>query len=268
MPTAHANDIDIYYEIHGAGEPLLLISGLGYGLWQWHKMVPHLARHFQVITFDNRGAGQTDKPAGPYSAAMLAADTAGLLDALEIDSAMVLGHSMGGFIAQELALSYPHKVSKLVLASTNFGGPNHVPIGAEAMAILTDRSGDPVDIVRRGAAVAFREGFDTEHPELVEELTAYRLSNPVPPETYQAQMAIGMALLEYDKCFEPRLKDITAPTFALTGEHDRVVPPKNAELIAAQIPSARVAVLPGVGHLFPMEAPEAAAALLVELLSD
>ena len=85
MPNIKTNNIELYYEIHGAGQPLVLITGLGYPLWQWHKMVPFLAEHFQVITFDNRGVGQSDKPAGPYTAQLLAADTAGLLDALGIE---------------------------------------------------------------------------------------------------------------------------------------------------------------------------------------
>jgi pimeloyl-ACP methyl ester carboxylesterase len=75
MPKAKVNEIELYYETSGSGDPLVLIAGLGYPLWQWHKMVPFLAEHFQVIAFDNRGVGQTDKPAGPYTAQMLAADT-------------------------------------------------------------------------------------------------------------------------------------------------------------------------------------------------
>ena len=82
MPKALVNDIHIDYEIHGDGPPLVLIAGLGYPKWMWHKMVPGLAAHFRVITFDNRGVGESDKPAGPYSAQMLAADTVGLMDAL------------------------------------------------------------------------------------------------------------------------------------------------------------------------------------------
>src|SRR5512141_244911 len=106
MPKVQANGIELYYETHGEGKPLVLISGLGYSLWQWHKMVPYLAEHFKVITFDNRGVGQSDKPSGPYTAQMLAADTVGLLDALGIDKTIVAGHSMGGFIAQAMALDF------------------------------------------------------------------------------------------------------------------------------------------------------------------
>lgn len=267
MPTTRANGIDIYYEIAGDGPPLILIAGLGYGLWQWHKMVPLLARHFQVIVFDNRGAGQTDKPAGPYSAALLADDTAGLLEALDIDRATVLGHSMGGFIAQQMALSHPDCIDTLVLASTNFGGPNHIPVTPEALAILTDTTLDPVERMRRGSAVACAPGFAEAHPEIVEELTQYRLTIPVPPEAYQSQLAIGLSLATAEAAFEGKLGNIDIPTLIFFGEYDNVVPPGNADLLAAEIPGSRVYILPDAGHLFPIEAPERAATALIDLLS-
>src|SRR6476661_10653754 len=133
MPKTTANGIELYYEIHGKGKPLVLISGLGYSLWQWRNMVPILAEYFQVITFDNRGVGQSDKPAGPYTAQMLAADMVGLLEALNIEMAIIMGHSMGGFIAQAMALDFPQRLGKLILCSTNFGGPHHIPVTPEAM---------------------------------------------------------------------------------------------------------------------------------------
>src|SRR5690606_15659298 len=144
MPKARSNGIELYYEIHGSGKPLILIAGLGYSHWQWHKMIPLLAEHFQVITFDNRGVGQSEKPAGPYTAQMLAQDTIGLLDELNLEKAVIAGHSMGGFIAQSIALDFPQRVEKLILCSTNFGGPNHVPVTPEAMKVLTDVSSDPL----------------------------------------------------------------------------------------------------------------------------
>jgi len=268
MPQVRAHGIDIYYEITGSGEPLLLIAGLGYGLWMWHKMIPGLAEHFQVIAFDNRGAGQTDKPDGPYNVDMLAADTAGLLDALEIKGLAVMGHSMGGFVAQELALSRPELVGKLILSATNFGGPNHVPVTPEAMQVMMDRSGDPVEVVKRGIAAACAPGFDEAHPEIVQELIEYRLGNPVPPAQYQAQMAVGLGLLSAEACFEHRLKDVQAPTLILFGEHDKVVPPGNAELLARDIPDSTIRVLPGAGHMFPMETPEAAVEAITNFLGS
>jgi 3-oxoadipate enol-lactonase len=264
MPKVKANAIELNYEVTGSGTPLVLIAGLGYGLWQWHKMVPGLAEHYQVIAFDNRGAGQSDKPAGPYSASMLAADTAGLLEALGVGPAIVLGHSMGGLVAQELALTRPELISTLVLASSNFGGPNHIPVTPAAMAVLTDLSVDPVERMRRGVAVAFAEGFAEAHPELVEELTAYRLSVPVPLDAYQSQLAVGLEIAQNG--FEERLKTMMVPTIIFTGDQDNVVPPGNADLLARVIPNNRVYVLRDAGHLFPFEAPERAVAALVELL--
>ncbi len=266
MPKLRVNGIDLYYETTGSGEPLVLIAGLGYGLWMWHKMTSGLAEHFRVIAFDNRGAGQTDKPDGPYNVQMMAADTSGLMDALGLESAAVIGHSMGGFIAQQLVLSRPDLVGKLILSATNFGGPRSIPVTPEAMAVIMDRSGDPVDVVRRGIGVASAPGFSEAHPEVVEELTTYRLGNPVPPAQYQAQVAVGLGLMNEDACFEHRLKDVRASTLILFGEHDAVVPPANAELMAARLPNARIEVLPNVGHIFPIEGPEAAVATIVDFI--
>ena len=201
MPKVQSNGILIYYESYGSGEPLVLISGLGYGLWQWHKMIPLLAERYQVIVFDNRGAGQTDKPTGPYTAAMLAADTAGLIEALGLRDATVVGHSMGGFIAQQLVLDRPDLVRRLILASTNFGGPNAIPVTPEALAVMLDRSGSPAEVVQRGVAVACAPGFAEQHPEIVQEMVAYRFTDPVPAAAYQAQMAIGLGLLAPEAAF-------------------------------------------------------------------
>jgi pimeloyl-ACP methyl ester carboxylesterase len=266
MPKINANDIDIYYEISGSGKPLVLISGLGYGLWMWHKMIPGLAAHFRVIAFDNRGAGLTDKPAGPYDVQMLAADTAGLLEGLEIESAAVMGHSMGGFVAQELALSRLDLVSELILSATNFGGPNHIPVTPEALAVIMDRSGDPVELVKRGVAIATAPGWVEAHPHVLQELVDYRLSNPVPPAQYQAQTAVGLALADEAASFEPRLQNVQAPTLILFGAEDKVVPPGNAELLAREIPDSTIKIIPNAGHIFPIEAPEAGVEAVVEFL--
>lgn len=267
MPTTTANGINIYYESHGSGQPLLLISGLGYNLWQWHKMVPGLAKQFQVITFDNRGVGQTDKPAGPYSAALLAADTAVLLQTLDIEKAHVMGHSMGGFIAQEMALSYPGMVDKLILAATNFGGPRHLPITPEAMAVLSDVTSDPVTRFKNGLAVSTAPGWSANNAAMIDEWLAWRIANPVDPVPYQAQMAIGLSLLTEDACFEPRLADVQAETLILFGEHDKVVPPGNAELLAAKIPNSAIHLLPNAGHFFPIEVPTAANEAVIKFLT-
>src|SRR5690349_18018998 len=195
MPKTKTNGIELYYQIHGEGKPLVLISGLGYSLWQWHKMVPFLAEHFQVVIFDNRGAGQSEKPDGPYTAQMLAADTVGLLEALNIEKATIMGHSMGGFIAQAIALDFPQKVEKLILGSTNFGGPHHIPVTEEALKVLTDVSSDPLTRFKNGLVVSTAPGWAEKNPEMIQKWVEWRLHNPIEPAAYQAQLAIGLALL-------------------------------------------------------------------------
>ncbi len=266
MPKTTINGIEIYYETHGSGTPLVLISGLGYPAWEWHKMVPHLAEKFQVITFDNRGVGLSDKPAGPYTASMLAADVAGLLDALGLDQAVIVGHSMGGFIAQAFALEYPGRVSRLVLCSTNFGGPHHVPITAEAMAVLSDVKSDPVTRFKNGLLVSTAPGFADAHPEIIQEWLEWRIANPIDVAGYQAQMAIGLGLLAEAASFEHKLPKISVPTLILFGAHDKVVPPANADLLASKIQGSRVVILPGAGHFFPIEVPAEAAQAVIQFV--
>ncbi len=264
MPKVKGNGIELYYETTGSGKALVLISGLGYPLWQWHKMVPYLAEHFQVITFDNRGVGQSDKPAGPYSAQMLAADTAGLLDALGIEKAVIMGHSMGGFIAQALAIDFPQKVSKLILSATNFGGPNHVPVTPEAFAVLSDTTSDPLTRFTNGLKVSTAPGWADANPEIVREWVEWRVANPLDVAAYQAQLAIGLALTSEEAAFENKLSQISVPTLIVFGAHDQVVPPENAKLLVRQIPGSRISIIPDAGHFFPIEVPEAASQMIID----
>lgn len=263
MPTISANGIEIAYDVQGAGHPVVLISGLGYGAWYWQWVAAALAEHYQVITFDNRGAGGSSQPNGPYTVAMMAADTAGLLDGLGITGAYVVGHSLGGFIAQELAVTRPDLVSKVVLAATNHGGKHVIPITPAALAVIMNREGDPLDLIRRGIAVACAPGFSEAQPDKVQALIDYRLSGPVPQAQYTAQTmaGAGMAMLS-DEQVTQRMAAITGPVLVLFGEHDNVVPPGNAELLTSKLPNAKSVILPGVGHMFPIENPAATAKTL------
>ncbi|MBI5565294.1 MAG: alpha/beta fold hydrolase [Chloroflexi bacterium] len=266
MPNVNVNDITLAYETHGSGEPLVLISGIGYDRWEWHKMVAGLAQHFTVIVFDNRGVGHSDKPAGPYSAQMLADDTAGLIAALGYERAHVMGHSMGGYIAQALALSHPELIDKLILASTNFGGPHHIPVTPEAMAVLTDVQSDPVTRFKNGLAISTAPGYADKNPDMIETWLAWRVQNPIDPAAYQAQLAIGLALFAENACFEGKLQHVTASTLILFGAHDRVVPPGNADLLAREIPHSTIELLPDAGHFFPIETPDDANAAILKFL--
>ena len=266
MPKTQTNGIELYYETRGEGQPLVLISGLGYSLWQWHRMVPFLAEHFRVLTFDNRGVGQSDKPVGPYTAQMLAADTVGLLDALNIEKAIIMGHSMGGFIAQAMALDFPQRVDKLILCSTNFGGPHHVPVTPEAMKVLTDVTSDALTRFKNGLAVSTEPGWADRNPETIKEWIEWRVANPIEPALYQAQLAIGLGLLSEAAAFENQLPHLNVPTLILFGAHDKVVPPENAALLSKQIANSQVVIFPDAGHFFPIEIPEAASHAVIEFV--
>jgi pimeloyl-ACP methyl ester carboxylesterase len=267
MPSVEVGSIQISYEIHGDGHPLIMICGVGYCAWFWHKIVPLLAKDYQVIVFDNRGAGDSDKPDGPYSVNMMADDTAGLLDALGIQNAFVVGHSLGGFIAQELIVLRPDLVSKLVLASTTHGGMNVIPITPEAMEVFTNREGDPVELVQRGIEIACAPGFLEQQSNITQELIEYRFSNPVPPLQYQAQVmaGAGMSALS-DQQVAERTGSINVPTLILFGEFDNVVPPGNADLLAEKISGAQIEIIPGTGHMFPIEDPQTTTTTIREFL--
>lgn len=266
MPQLYANGIQIAYEINGTGIPLLLIAGLGYDRRMWQQMVPELAHHFQVITFDNRGVGDTDKPSGAYTADMLAADTLGLLDQLGIEKTAIMGHSMGGFVAQAFALNYPQRLSHLILSATNFGGPHHIPISAEALHVLLDTTGDQIARLQRGIRVSTATGFMERHPEVVEAWLEHRRQNPLDMVAYQSQMAIGIGLLSEVACFEQRLAAVQVPTLILFGEEDRVVPTGNAQLLSSKIPNSELLILARAGHFFPYEVPAQANAAIIQFL--
>lgn len=269
MPKIESNGIELYYEVHGSGQPLLLITGLGYGSWYWHKLTAVLKDHFQVILFDNRGSGLSSKPEGPYTVPMMAADTAGLLEGMGLEEVAVMGHSLGGFIAQELVISRPHLVSKLILASTNHGGMKVIPISMEAMEVLTNREGDPLELVKRGIEIACAPGFMDKNLDVVRELIDYRFTKPVPAAQYQAQVLAGAGTAAFtdDQVIE-RMASIEVPTLILFGEYDRVVPPGNAELLAAKIAQSQIVVIPDTGHMFPIEDPPATANAIKTFLNQ
>lgn len=254
MPTIQSNGLTLAYEQTGDGPHLLLIAGLGYGGWFWHRVVPGLAEHFTVTTFDNRGAGGSDKPPGPYTIEQMAADTAGLMDGLGLAEATVLGHSLGGYIAQELLYARPDLVGRLILASSNLGGMQVIPLTPQAMAVMSNRTGDPLELIKRGVSVAAAPGFAEKQPELLQTLIAYRLTNPVPPASYTAQLMAGAGTAAWSEAkIDAHAAANRVPTLILFGEHDMVVPPGNADLLQAKIPQAQVFILANVGHIFPFE---------------
>jgi 3-oxoadipate enol-lactonase len=244
-------DVKIVHEETGSGAPLLLIQGLGYARWGWEPLVGPLAESYRVITFDNRGVGDSDAPPGPYDTATMAADAVGVLDALGIEKAHVMGASLGGMIAQMVALEHPDRVDRLVLACTTPGGDAH-PMPRVTVRLFAEAADLPQEeSVRRFTANA----LGTTGP--LEAIVARRLSRPQDPFAWNAQ---AVAAQGHDAT--ARLGEITAPTLVLHGTADRVVDPRNAELLGERITDARVELLPDLGHLFFWDDPDRTAELV------
>lgn len=236
----------MYYEVHGQGQPLLLICGLGNDLSSWALQVPEFSKNHRVICFDNRGSGQTDAPDVPYSIRMMAADTAGLMDVLEIEKAHVLGVSMGGYIAEELAIGWPARVASLVLATTS-AGPYPLKISVLQKWTRQTLAGmNPLMLFQIMLPFMFNDRC-FEDPEVVQMAvnTIARHSSTTPPHILARQMT---ACAEHD--VRDRISLIGAPTLVLAGKGDPFVPFSLAEELAARIHGARLRVLEAGGHGF------------------
>jgi pimeloyl-ACP methyl ester carboxylesterase len=249
------------YERTGAGEPLLLIQGMSANHLAWGRsFLPLLEENFEVITFDNRGMGLSSPVTEAFSIAEMAADTVGLLDALEIESAHVLGISMGGMIAQELALAHPGRLRSLALGCTYCGGEGSQlmdPADFQGL-VAAMATGDRQQVYRAmwdlNLSPTFRaeeSGFAT-FVEMAEEL-------PAPQETIGFQV---QAIVAHDT--SARLPDLTIPPLVIHGTVDRVLGYPNGPVIASLIPGARLETLEDVGHMFWWEQPDRAAKLVRE----
>jgi pimeloyl-ACP methyl ester carboxylesterase len=249
--------MNIRWESHGDGKPLLLIQGLGYGRWGWDPIVPPLAERHRVLTFDNRGIGESEKPAGPYSARQMADDALQVLDEAGVDRADVVGASLGGMIAQELAVLAPERVDRLVLCCTALRS-DAFPFPEATVKLMGEAATLAPDVALRRFV---ENALGAEPPqELVERIFALRVANPPDPAGWQAQAAAGTTFAGVDG-------EIRQPTLVLHGTEDNVVDVRHAGLLGERIPGARVELIPGTGHLFFWEKPEESAALIEGFLS-
>lgn len=247
----------IAWESQGTGAPLLLMQGLGYTRQGWGPLRARLARHYRVLSYDNRGIGESDVPPGPYRVEDLAADGVQVLDEAGVERAHVLGMSLGGFAAQALAAAHPERVEKLVLASTSPGGADCYPLPEQTVALMAQATSLPPDVALR----RFVENALAPGSGRVDEVLACRRDHPPDPEGWQAQAAAGAA---WDA--DGRLARIGAPTLVVTGTADTVVDPRNAPLLAERIANAQLATIEGAGHLVFWERTEEFASLVEEFL--
>jgi 3-oxoadipate enol-lactonase len=261
VPKAGVDGIELHYERAGEGEPLLLIQGMSGSRMSWGKaFVSLLSQHFDCISFDHRGIGHSSRVQDPFTIAELAGDADGLLDALEIESAHVLGISMGGMVAQELALAYPARLRSLTLGCTYCGGPGSQLMDpadfqglVEAMA-----SGNQARVFRASWDLNLSPAFRAEESRYAEFLEMAE-SVPVPRETVQLQL---QAIVAHDT--SARLPELELPALVIHGSVDRVLPFVNGAQIASLMPHARLERLEDVGHMFWWEQPERAAELIRE----
>jgi len=257
--AAQASGVRIAWERRGAGEPLLLVHGLGYARWGWEPVVDGLAEGHDVVLFDNRGIGESDAPGGPYSVRMMAEDAVAVLDAAGLERAHVLGTSLGGMAALQLALDWPERVDRLVLACTTPGGTGAAPMPERTVQLMQEAPTLPLDVALRRFV---ENAFGPEPaPALVERIMEHRLATAQLPAAWAAQAAAGAAF-DVGK----RVGEIRAPTLVLTGAEDAVVDPRNSDLLAQRIPDARLEVFPGAGHLFFWEQPDRFVQLVTEFL--
>ncbi|RMF57426.1 MAG: alpha/beta fold hydrolase [Calditrichaeota bacterium] len=242
----HVNDVDLYYEIHGQGSPLVLIGGLGVGVWFWEYQLPAFSSYFRTIIFDNRGVGKSSKPPGPYSIEQMTVDLVALLDHLNIPKTHVLGFSLGGYIALELAISSPERVDRLILAGTSAGGKNATPMAPEVLQLLLKTEGNPEELIREKLTLAFTEEYlrKTDLSKFIRQ----RLEDPQPRHAFLAQAQAGA---NFDRSQD--LYRVVAPTLILAASGDPIIPLPNAQFMAANIPNSVLKIYQGFAHQFLIE---------------
>lgn len=263
MAIKNVNNINIYYETRGTGEPLILIMGLRRNTEWWYRQIPALAKHFKVIAFDNRGAGRTDKPETEYSIEMFADDTAGLMDALNIKKAHIFAISMGGYIAQQLAIRHPEKVRSLSLGCTSAGGTRAVLMRPERIKKFIANEGlTPEQILRKDMDIYFSDEMIKSKKDAIEEFVAASMKHYQPAHAFKRQ---------FDACMKhDTLKGITGvkvPTMILTGDDDPLVPPDNSKILKELLPHADYHVFPKGRHCFFIEFAEKANQLAIDFFN-
>lgn len=259
MPRLTVSGRELHYLRRGSGEPLLLIQGMSGTHVAWGEpFLAALERDFDCVVYDHRGVGLSARVDEPFTLAHLADDAVGLLDGLGIDSAHVMGISMGGMVAQELALNFPKRVRTLTLGCTYCGGAGARLTGEVVARRLGQAllSRDRERIVRVGWEVNLSEGFrsDPDHFGPFREM-ALAVPAPLPVVMLQAQAAMA-----HDT--SARLASVAVPTLVIHGSEDQMLDVSNGKLIASLIPGARLELLEGAGHLFWWEQPERSAALV------
>ena len=263
MPFASATDVTLHYNVAGEGPPVCLINGYRQNSASWPtEFIDHLATRCRVVTFDNRGTGLSDRPAHGYEFGHQADDVAGLLDHLQIREVNLLGYSMGGAIAQEVAIRYPERVGRLILFATFGGGIWAEPASWSVLRRLfaTDGLG-PQEAARQAWPVTYSPEYLAANAQAVEEQMRREVAHPTPAFVCRRQ---AEAIRRFDRHRD--LPRIRARTLVATGTDDLLVKPRNSAILARRIPDARLERLAGLGHRAIWEAPEEVANLIADFV--
>jgi len=261
MPSIDAAGTELYYERAGTGEPMLLIQGMSATALAWGRpFLAGLEPSFDCIVFDNRGMGNSGRAELPFTIADLADDALGLLDALELDTVHVVGISMGGMIAQELALAHPERIRTLTIGASYCGGPEGTLMAPEDLQMLGAAyvSGEPEQVFRAMWEINLSSSFREDDSRFAA-FTEMGSALPAPQPVVLQQMRSCGA---HDT--HGRLNQISLPTLIIHGDADRLLGYANGREIAASIPGSRLETLEGVGHMFWWEEPQRSAELIRE----
>ena len=253
MAQANVNGVRLFYRVQGQGEALVLIPGLGAGHTAWFRQLHAFKKHYKVITFDPRSIGRSDRPKQPYAFKALADDVVGLMDYLGIRRAHVLGQSLGGPVAQEVAIDYPDRVLKLVLVSSTAAGGDTNPTNPALMDTMGYR-GEDKDIdfskvnTRKTMTVLIELSFSKV---LYRKAMQFMSRFYVKPEMFDGLSDQLRAISGHNTV--DRLHLIRAQTLVITGDEDRIISPRSSEVLAGKIPIAKLVMVKGGSHAFNVE---------------
>lgn len=263
IKKVHVGDIDIAYKMFGNGDPIILISGYSAPLDFWDPtLLETLASNHTVITFDNRGIGNTTFGNKSFTIQQFADDTSGLLNALNIKKADMMGWSMGGFIAQELALTHPDKVGKLIIYASICGGKESVPPTPDVIKIFSDQSGTSLDRIKRFMPMLFPPEWRTQNPNYLQDLPV--ITEKISNETLNLQT---QAIMNWSGTCD-RLNSLSQPTMVIVGTDDNLTVPANSLLMTEKIAGAWLVQIKGGGHGLMFQDPEEFSNLVITFLKS
>ncbi len=251
MPIVKANNLNIYYELHGHGEPLVLIAGLSKDSSGWFQQVDVFSQHYQVLLFDNRGVGRTDAPDDPYSTRLMAEDVVALMDALHLPSAHILGHSLGGCVAQQIAIHHPQKIQSLILVDT-FAQPLLITQYVMDLAAELQNKDVALDLRIKVQLPWSFSGKFLAIPQNINLILNAIANNPYPQKPYALLHQIAACKNHNTRSM---LSQIVAPTLVMEGKEDILAPEICAQELRDSISHAKHVIIPQAAHNGPIENP-------------